>query len=68
MTMFYNKKMFADAGDPEPDPDWTWDDFVSIAQKLTTGEERARWGDTWCVIISPTGYLPLFDHQTGQIC
>lgn len=58
VIMFYNKKMFADAGIAEPDPDWTWDDFVSIAQKLTTGE-----GDTkvWGYMVRDnitTGYLP----------
>ncbi|WP_418665932.1 ABC transporter substrate-binding protein [Allofournierella sp.] len=58
VVMFYNKKMFADAGIPEPDPDWTWDDFVSIAQKLTTGEGESKvWGYMVRDNIT-TGYLP----------
>lgn len=58
VIMFYNKKMFADAGIPEPDPDWTWDDFVSIAQKLTTGEGESKvWGYMVRDNIT-TGYLP----------
>jgi len=35
--MFFNKKMFDDAGIPYPDPNWTWNDFREIAKKLTKG-------------------------------
>ena len=38
MVIFYNTKMFQDAGIERPADDWTWDDFLAIAQKLTTGE------------------------------
>jgi len=34
-AMFYNKDLFDAAGVAYPTNDWTWDDFVSIAQKLT---------------------------------
>lgn len=37
MLMYYNTKMFADAGIERPADDWTWDDFLAIAKKLTTG-------------------------------
>lgn len=58
VIMFYNKKMFADAGIEEPNPDWTWDDFVSIAQKLTKGEGDSKvWGYMVRDNIT-TGYLP----------
>lgn len=58
VIMFYNKKMFADAGIDEPDPDWTWEDFVSIAQKLTKGEGDSKvWGYMVRDNIT-TGYLP----------
>lgn len=33
--MFYNKKMFRDAGVPYPKEGWTWDDYVAAAKKLT---------------------------------
>jgi len=33
--MFYNKKLFDQAGISYPSGDWTWEDFLAIAQKLT---------------------------------
>jgi multiple sugar transport system substrate-binding protein len=36
-VMYYNKTMFDDAKVPTPTADWTWDDFQSAAQKLTSG-------------------------------
>lgn len=35
IVMYYNKDMFDFAGIPYPASDWTWADFVEIAQKLT---------------------------------
>ncbi|HEU5103197.1 MAG TPA: substrate-binding domain-containing protein, partial [Roseiflexaceae bacterium] len=40
-AIFYNKKVFDDAKVPYPTNDWTWDDFVDIAKKLTKGEGQA---------------------------
>jgi multiple sugar transport system substrate-binding protein len=37
MVIYYNTKIFKDAGIDPPKPDWTWDDFLGIAKKLTTG-------------------------------
>ena len=39
-ALAYNKDMFAAAGIPDPDPKtpWTWDEFVTNAQKLTSGD------------------------------
>ena len=36
-VVFYNKKMFDEAGVPYPKDDWTWDDFRETAKKLTKG-------------------------------
>jgi multiple sugar transport system substrate-binding protein len=36
--IYYNRKLFREAGIPDPDPNWTWDDFREIAKKLTKGE------------------------------
>jgi len=38
MVIHYNTRIFKEAGVEPPKPDWTWDDFVAIAKKLTTGE------------------------------
>ncbi len=37
MVIFYNTKMFEEAGIDPPPRDWTWDDFLNIAKQLTTG-------------------------------
>ena len=45
-VMYYNKDAFSEAGlDPERPP-VTWDELISVAQKLTTreGERTTRWG------------------------
>lgn len=41
MVIYYNTKMFADAG-ITPNPDWTWDEFKADAQKLTTGSGGSK--------------------------
>ena len=33
--IFYNKKMFREAGVPYPKEGWTWDDYIDAAKKLT---------------------------------
>lgn len=35
MMMYYNKRLFDQAGVPYPQPDWTWDDFLHKARALT---------------------------------
>jgi multiple sugar transport system substrate-binding protein len=37
-AIFYNKKLFDDAGIDYPTPDWTWDDMQEMAVALTVGE------------------------------
>jgi ABC-type glycerol-3-phosphate transport system substrate-binding protein len=39
--VYYNRALFRDAGIPEPDSSWTWDDMRRIARQLT----RDRDGD-----------------------
>src|SRR5580692_8687217 len=38
MCIHYNTKAFEDAGVERPKDDWTWDDFIAVAQKLTKGD------------------------------
>lgn len=38
MAMLYAKKIFDDAGMPYPTDDWTYEEFLEIAQKLTKTE------------------------------
>lgn len=34
-VLFYNKKLFREAGIPYPKPGWTWDECLAVAKKLT---------------------------------
>ncbi|ABL78550.1 extracellular solute-binding protein, family 1 [Thermofilum pendens Hrk 5] len=34
LSLFYNKKLFAQAGVPEPTADWTWDDLFNAAKTI----------------------------------
>jgi len=38
-VIFYNKALFDEAKIPYPTEDWTWDDFLQIARKLTKGDQ-----------------------------
>lgn len=37
MVIYYNTKMFKDAGVEPPKADWTWQDFLALAKQFTTG-------------------------------
>jgi multiple sugar transport system substrate-binding protein len=39
----YNKKMFDDAGVAYPTDDWTWDDMLAAAKKITKADQNI-WG------------------------
>ncbi|MBU3201928.1 extracellular solute-binding protein [Clostridium estertheticum] len=39
-SVFYNKKIFDDAGVPYPTGYWTWDQYISTAKKLTNPAKK----------------------------
>ena len=39
--LYYNEDLFEQAGVAEPDGSWTWDDYATAAQDLTSGLEEA---------------------------
>ncbi|HHT27803.1 MAG TPA: sugar ABC transporter substrate-binding protein [Firmicutes bacterium] len=45
-VMYYNRQQFREAGLGTPSDNWTWKDFLSLAQKLTIrdAEEITRYG------------------------
>ncbi len=45
--LFYNKDMFDAAGISYPDENWTWDDFLSAAKKLTIDKDGDGKIDQW---------------------
>lgn len=72
-AVFYNKEIFDNAGVAYPTDDWTWDDFVETAQKLTDKDngiwgaavqldEQAGWYNT---IGSFGGYVISDDKKTS---
>jgi multiple sugar transport system substrate-binding protein len=45
MMIYYNTKVFKDAGISRPPDDWTWDDFLALAKRLTSGDgPNKRYG------------------------
>lgn len=67
MVMYYNKRLFDQAGVPYPEPGWTFDDFLEKAKALTSegvyGFEFANWMPGWLMwlwnndadVLDPTG-------------
>lgn len=45
--IYYNKAILAEAGLPEPSPDWTWDDFLHYAQEITKDTDGDGVPDVW---------------------
>lgn len=47
MAIYYNKKLFDEAGVPYPQEGWTWDDLLATAQQLTKIDANGnvtQWG------------------------
>jgi multiple sugar transport system substrate-binding protein len=42
MMIYYNTKVFKEAGVARPADDWTWDDFLALAKRLTSGEGSSK--------------------------
>jgi multiple sugar transport system substrate-binding protein len=42
MMIYYNTKVFKEAGIARPADDWTWDDFLALAKRLTSGEGPSK--------------------------
>ena len=67
----YNKARFDNAGLAYPTPDWTWEEFVSLATQLTEryGDFTAQYG--WADGLNPYGLVgaglsqPLADYTTS---
>ena len=66
-TIYYNKKMFDEAGIRYPKDDWNWDEFLATAKKLTkVGKdgkvERYGFLDEWTI------WDPWVYSNGGAIC
>ena len=55
-VMYYNRKLFQQAGVQPPTADWTWDDYAAAAKKLTSGSgPNKTWGSVWQKWFVPVG-------------
>lgn len=53
-VVFYNKKIFSEAGVPLPTDDWSYDTFLADAQKIS----EAGKGNYWGVSLQNDGAVP----------
>lgn len=50
ILLFYNKRIFDEAGLPYPDASWTWDTFLQASRKLTVDEDGDRAPDQFAFV------------------
>jgi multiple sugar transport system substrate-binding protein len=59
IVMYYNKRLFDEAGVPYPKPGWNYDDFLQTAKRLTRknqyGFKFANWMPGWITWIWNAG-------------
>ncbi|MFC1726363.1 extracellular solute-binding protein [candidate division KSB1 bacterium] len=56
LVVYYNKDLFDDAGVEYPGPDWTWDDFLDKAKKLTRDTNNDGEPDVYGFVLMPSEY------------
>ena len=61
--IYYNKDMFDKAGVAYPSNDWTWDDFLAAAEKLT--QKDASGNTTVYALAAEGGKWPKWVNQNG---
>lgn len=62
--LFYNRRMFREAGVSEPDDAWTWRQFTEAALRLTRRDRSGRIVQ-FGAVLPPPYLLELFVWQTG---
>ncbi|RKX54186.1 MAG: sugar ABC transporter substrate-binding protein [Thermotoga sp.] len=50
-VLYYNKDLFDKYGVPYPTEDWTWDDFLKAAKKLTIDEDGDGKPEIWGYMV-----------------
>lgn len=66
LVVYYNQDLFDAAGLPYPADDWTWDDFLLAAQRLTVDRDGNGRSDQFGAGIEPTlNRLAPFIWQAG---
>jgi len=74
LVIYYNKALFDAAGVAYPTDGWTWNDFLTAAQKLTVTDANGKisqWGvelpDGWGDPYWTRGILPVIYQNGGDI-
>lgn len=62
MVIYYNKRLFDQAGVPYPQPGWTWDDFLTTAKAMTNKEHYGFSFTNWM-----PGWLPWIWAGGGDV-
>lgn len=66
MVVYYNKDVFDKAGVPYPKDNWTWQDFLDTAKKLTKDEDGDGKTDIYGMSADPYFYKSIpFVWQNG---
>ena len=70
IVMFYNKTLFDKSGVPYPDPiDWTWDEYMVMAKKLTIDENGDGKPDQYGTHFQNwlPGFIPFIWMNGGDV-
>jgi multiple sugar transport system substrate-binding protein len=65
VMLYYNPKLFADAGVEEPNENWTWDDFKTAAEKLTRDTNNDGTPDVYGTAFNSWPPIHMFIWQAG---
>ncbi|HEY3232278.1 MAG TPA: sugar ABC transporter substrate-binding protein [Roseiflexaceae bacterium] len=65
VMLYYNPKMFADAGVEPPNENWTWDDFKAAAEKLTKDTNGDGKPDQFGTAFNSWPPIHMFIWQAG---
>ena len=65
VMLYYNPKMFADAGVQPPTDAWTWEDFKTAAAKLTKDTNGDGKPDQWGTAFNGWPPIHMFIWQAG---
>jgi multiple sugar transport system substrate-binding protein len=58
-AVWYNKRLFDEAHEPYPQSDWTWAEFIGVAQRLTKRDAQGR--------LIQLGFVGYWDWQTALV-
>lgn len=65
VMLYYNPKLFSDAGVQPPSDNWTWDDFKAAAEKLTLDTNNDGTPDQYGTAFNGWPPIQMFIWQAG---